>query len=143
VSAANWWALAAFLFLSWVIFPVASFMCFGWALRSRTLYQAMRADYEAGRPAVPAPELVDALDREHHHAAARPRSRIPRPRIPHPRRDPFPELAPDGPVLVVMADSCVHCLQQICGRCQGCGCAMSPCECPNHPPVSPKTETVG
>jgi hypothetical protein len=130
VSAAYWWGLAAFLFLSWVIFPLAAFMAWGWACQTHTLYRAMRADLQAGRPAAPAPELVDALDREHHHhAAARRRIRIPRPRVPHPHRDPFPELAQDGSALVIMTDSCVHCTQPICGRCQGCRCPMSPCDC--------------
>lgn len=129
VTAAVWVVLGLTIW-SWVILAAAAGLAFRWAVRTHTLYRAMRADYEAGRPAVPAPQLVDALELEHHHhAKARPRIRIPRPRVPHPHRDPFPELALPGPPVLVLADSCVHCQHQICQRCQGCGCAMARCEC--------------
>ena len=133
MSAADWWALAAVLFMSWVIFPAAAFAAWGWALRTHTLYQAMRADLEAGRPAAPAPELVAALER-HHHAAARPAGiRIPRPRIPRRQHPQHADvlMTPDGPtpLVAVTADSCPHCLNLICPRCQGCSCAIARCEC--------------
>lgn len=126
MSAAAWVAVGLTIF-SWLILAAAAGLAWRWALRVHTLYRGMRADVEAGRPAAPAPELVAALELEHHHhAKARPRPRL---RIPHPHRDPFPELALAGPPIIVLTDSCTTCLQQICPRCQGCGCAMARCEC--------------
>jgi hypothetical protein len=153
VTAAGWWALGLTIW-SWVILAAAAALAWRWAVRTHTLYRAMRADYEAGRPAAPAPELVAALE-HHHHAAPRPRIRIPRPRLPHPRRDPFSDLpAPgDGPwiyseiipgaldeieaVAPPQVQGCIRCGQKVCPRCQGCSCAMARCECTKITAIGP------
>jgi hypothetical protein len=139
VSAADFWILAGILIMSWVIFPAAAFLAWGWALRTHTLYRAMRADLQAGRPAAPALELVAALER-HHHAAARPGGiRIPRPRIPRRQHPQHADvlMTPDGPEVVVLADSCTRCAQVICPRCQGCSCPISLCECTKITAIGP------
>jgi hypothetical protein len=136
VTAADWW-VAGLTIWSWVILAAAAGLAWRWALRTHTLYRGMRADVERGRPAAPAaefsPEVVAAIEGDHHHhAAARPRGmRIPRPRIPRRQHPQHADMlvTPDGPEVVVLADSCVHCLQVICPRCQGCGCAIVRCEC--------------